>query len=294
MNQACIWTLVVLAVVVVAALIAIGVIVGLQQQQQRTAPNLAARLADVGDEWDAIGYAAPRSSAISAAQAPRLGVPSDSAALPVEVQAQAVFDSLQANPPNGGCFAPLQAQYNAQNALMQENDAFVPSYQQVIKNLPATQQMNLQQQWGATNIGPQTREGIDQLSAVTLDAATRGPNEDFDLRVQQTEGAGGASVAKIYAGTSGAERKGISLINQKSRMTDPSKLLPRVDPSRQSERLVQAGPSIADIARRVPQAADIMKSLKAARGSGFGGSALAQQLPRDKPPLYTQGLNAFR
>lgn len=295
MNQACIWTLVVLAVVVVAALIAIGVIVGLQQQQRAAqaaaaVPNLAARLADV-DDSAALGFAAPHASAIPLSQVPRLGVPADGGALlPIEVQAHAVFDNVQANPPLGGCFAPVHAHYNAQNALMQENDAFVPSFQQVLKGLPATQEMNLQQQWQATNIGPQTREGIDQLSATTLDAVTRGADEDFGARVQQTDGVG--SVAKIYGSAGGdarIERKGIALINQKSRMTDPSKLLPRVDPARQSERLVQAGPSIADIARRVPQAADIMKALKASRGS-----VLAQQLPRDKPPLYTQGLNAFR
>ena len=205
---------------------------------------------------------------------------------PIDRQANVVFDRVAehgAHPSLRNCYAPASATYSPEQDLLQGNDALVPPYQQALKQLPAMRSLNLQQEFPGTNIGPLARSGIDAMAPVTLDAETRDSDEDFHARVAQTEGVG---VNNIYKRK--GDRKGISLINQKSRLVDPTKMLPRVDPSRQSERLVQAGPSIEDIGRRVPQAADIMRLLRASRG------ASSHCIAKDRPPLYTEGLNAFR
>ena len=181
-----------------------------------------------------------------------------------------------------GCYAP-PATYNAAQDLEPVDQGLVPPYQAAVQNLPAMQKAHMQEEYPGTGIGPSTREGIDPISNSTFDSTTFGPDEDYQERVKQTEGVG---VSAIY---SRGDKKGISMINQKSRMVDPTKMVPQVDPSRQSERMVQAGPSIEDIGCRVPKAADIMRLLRASRGN-----ALSHQIPRDKPPIYTEGLNAFR
>lgn len=303
-KQACMWTLIILAVVVLAALIAIGVVIGMQQSKKNEAPaaasdelsaNAAANngsngaLAATANNGNAAGnaqsYPAPHAPHVQPALAPTMGG-ADQPHMdnhPIERQARAVFEASKTHPDLHGCYAPVDQHYDPSQQLMQENPAMVPPYQQVLKDLPATQRMNFQQEFAGTNIGPNAREGIDLLAPTTLDTATTSPEQDFDFRVKQTEGAG---VSNIYRRGDG---KGIALINQKSRMTDPTKLLPQVDPERQNERMVQAGPSIADIGCRVPKAADIMKMLRASRGS-----VLSHTIPRDKPPLYTEGLNAVR
>lgn len=202
---------------------------------------------------------------------------------PIEQQANAVFDATQGHPALHGCFAPVSANYDPAQDMLQGSPSLVPPYQAALKSLPAMQTLNFQQEFPGNNIGPNTREGIDTLATTSLDASTRSEDDDFHARVQQTEGVG---VSNIY---SRGDRKGIALINQKSRMVDPTKMLPQVDPARQSERMVQAGPSIADIGCRVPKSADIMRLLRASRGA-----ALSHSIPRDKPPVYTEGLNAFR
>lgn len=190
--------------------------------------------------------------------------------------ARANMSSLQ------GCFAP-PANYDPAQELVPPSPDFVPPYQAALSRLPAMRHMDFQQEYPGTGIGPSAREGIDATTTTTFDSTTFGPDEDYDDRVRATKGVG---VSSIY---SRGDNKGISMINQKSRMLDPTKMLPNVDPSRQSERMVQAGPSIEDISCRVPKAADIMKLLRASRGS-----ALSNTIPRDRPPVYTEGLNAFR
>lgn len=181
-----------------------------------------------------------------------------------------------------GCFVP-PATYSPMQDLVPADPAFVPPYQAALSNLPAMQHMDFQQEFPGNGIGPSTREGIDSMSSVSLDSTTFGPDDDYDARVRATKGVG---VSAIY---SRGDNKGISLINQKSRMLDPTKMLPNVDPARQSERMVQAGPSIEAIACRTPKSADIMRLLRASRGN-----ALSHSIPKDKPPIYTEGLNAFR
>ena len=202
---------------------------------------------------------------------------------PIEQQANAVFNATTDNPALQGCFAPVSSTYNPEQDMLQGSASLMPPYQAALKSLPAMRSLNFQQEFPGTNIGPNTREGIDTLATTSLDSSTRSEDDDFYARVQQTEGVG---VSNIY---SRGDRKGIALINQKSRMVDPTKMLPNVDPARQSERMVQAGPSIADIGCRVPKASDIMRLLRASRGA-----ALSHTIPKDKPPVYTEGLNAFR
>lgn len=229
---------------------------------------------------------APHSKEVTSNLAPFMGAGDTQNFLdnhPLEQQARAVFEDTKNHPDLHGCYGPASDTYDPAQDLMRENPAMVPPYQQTLKELPAIRQMNLNQQFAATNIGPHAREGIDSLAPMSLDTINNEESYDFQSRVKQTEGAGVTSIYKPGDG------KGISLINQKSRMTDPTKLLPRVDESRQNERMVQAGPSIADIGCRVPKAADIMKMLRASRGS-----ALTHSIPRDKPPIYTEGLNAYR
>ena len=179
---------------------------------------------------------------------------------PMEEQARAIYEASKNHPDFYGCYAPAGDKYSPGQELMQENPALVPPYQQALKSLPAMRTMNYQQEFPGNDIGPNTREGIDTMTTISLDTTTRSDEDDFQARVQQTEGVG---VSNIYRRGDG---KGIALINQKSRMVDPTKMLPNVDPSRQSERMVQAGPSIADIGCRVPKAADIMRLLRASRG----------------------------
>lgn len=181
-----------------------------------------------------------------------------------------------------GCYRP-PASYDPSEALSPTEPALVPPYQAAVQSLPAMQQAHFQQEYAGTGIGPSRREGIDPISSSTFDSTTFGPDEDYGERVKQTAGVG---VSAIYSRGDG---KGISLINQKSRMLDPTKMLPQTSEACQADRMVQAGPSIADIKNRVPKAADIMRMLRASRGN-----ALSYQIPREKPPLYTEGLNAFR
>lgn len=214
---------------------------------------------------NAIQSAQASNGATSAAgQYPHLGVP--------QVNMQGLH----------GCFAPPPA-YSPTQDIVPADPAFVPPYQAALSNLPAMQQADFQQEFPGNGIGPSAREGIDSMSTVSLDSTNFGPEDDYDARVRATKGVG---VSAIY---SRGDNKGISLINQKSRMLDPTKMLPNVDPARQSERMVQAGPSIEAISCRTPKAADIMRLLRASRGN-----ALSHTIPKDKPPIYTQGLNAFR
>lgn len=201
---------------------------------------------------------------------------------PLESQARDVHRDTFGHPALNGCYT-ADPSYRASQDLLQENPALVPPYQAALRQLPAVRSMNYQQEYPGTGIGPNAREGIDTLSNISLDSTTLSEDDDFSARVKQTEGAG---VSSIYRRGDG---KGIALINQKSRMVDPTKMLPHVAPGRESERMVQAGPSIADIGCRVPKAADIMRLLRASRGS-----ALSHTIPRDRPPVYTEGLNAFR
>lgn len=202
---------------------------------------------------------------------------------PIEQQARAVHQSLY-NHPDLPCFEPRDPCYDPAQSLLTESAGLVPSYQQKLKNLPAMRHLNLQQENPATGFGPNTRQGIDTLASQTLGRQERDEGESLGARVTQTAGAPDG-LAGIYGR---GDTKGISMINQKSRMTDPTKMLPRADPAQEQHRMVQAGPSIADIGCRVPKAADIMRMMRG------GSSVLSNTIPRDKPPVYTEGLNAFR
>lgn len=202
---------------------------------------------------------------------------------PLEQQAREKHAGLYNNP-HIPCFEPASTCYDPAQSLLQETDAQVPAYQRALKNLPAMHQMNFQQQFPANNIGPHTRQGIDTMASLSLDSGVKGEDETFQARVDQTAGSTDG-MAGIYGR---ADTRGISMINQKSRMTDPTKMLPRADPSQEANRMVQAGPSIEEIGSRVPKAADILKMMKSS------SSVLSHTIPRDKPPLYTEGLNAFR
>lgn len=203
---------------------------------------------------------------------------------PLEVQARAVHAALQ-NPQTGlPCYEPAQQDYSPSQELLSESNALVPSYQQQLKQMPATQQLNLQQATAATNVGPNVYQGIDSHAVADLDSSVYDAADTFDQHVRQTAGAT-AGIAGIYGA---CDTKGISMINQKSRMVNPLSMLPHADPSQQANRMVQAGPSIADIACKVPRQADIMRMMRS------GASVLSQTIPADKPPLYTEGLNAFR
>lgn len=202
---------------------------------------------------------------------------------PIEQQARAIHRSLY-NHPDLPCFEPRDPCYDPAQSLLTESPGLVPSYQQRLKDLPAMRHLNLQQENPATGFGPNTRQGIDTLASETLGRQERDEGESLGARVTQTAGAPDG-LAGIYGR---GDTKGISMINQKSRMTDPTKMLPRADPAQEQHRMVQAGPSIADIGCRVPKAADIMRMMRG------GSSVLSNTIPRDKPPVYTEGLNAFR
>lgn len=204
--------------------------------------------------------------------------------LHTEAQADRLHRTLQQQGTNfaGGCFV-ADTQYDAAANLPTESPLLVPTYQAALKNLPAMQSAHLQQAFPGNNIGASAREGIDGSTTVTFDNTPFDEKEDYEARVKQTKGVG---ISSIYAKGDGL---GMSLINQKSRMVDPAKMLPNAKPGQESERLVQVGPSIAEISCRVPKAADLMRMLRASRGS-----ALGQSIPRDRPPIYTTGLNSVR
>lgn len=202
---------------------------------------------------------------------------------PLERQARAVHQELY-NHPNLPCYEPANACYDPAQGLLTETPSMVPSYQQRLKELPAMRQLNLQQENPATGFGKNARQGIDTLSSTSLDRQNDSDSDSLNSRVMQTAGAANG-LAGIYGR---GDTKGISMINQKSRMTDPTKMLPRADPSQEQHRMVQAGPSIADIGCRVPKATDLMRMMRG------GSSVLSNTIPRDKPPVYTEGLNAYR
>lgn len=211
-------------------------------------------------------------------------VVADPDSLHTEAQADRLHRSLQQQGTElaGGCFV-ADTQYDAAANLPTESPLLVPAYQAALKNLPAMQTAHLQQAFPGNNIGASAREGIDGSTTVTFDNTTFDEKDDYEARVKQTQGVG---ISSIYAKGDGL---GMSLINQKSRMVDPAKMLPNAKPGQESERLVQVGPSIAEISCRVPKAADLMRMLRASRGS-----ALSQSIPRDRPPIYSTGLNAVR
>lgn len=202
---------------------------------------------------------------------------------PLEAQARAVHAGLYNNR-DLPCYEPADRCYDPAQSLLTETPSLVAPYQQRLKDLPAVRPMALQQENAATGFGQNTRQSIDTLSSTTMDKENTSDMDSMDSRVVQTAGAGNG-LAGIYGR---GDTKGISMINQKSRMTDPSKMLPRADPAQEQHRMVQAGPSIADIACRVPKAADLMRMMRG------GSSVLSNTIPRDRPPVYTTGLNAFR
>lgn len=202
---------------------------------------------------------------------------------PLETQARAVHASLYNNR-DLPCYEPADRCYDPAQSLLTEAPSMVAPYQQRLKDLPAVRQMSLQQENAATGMGQNTRQSIDTLSATTMDKENTSEMDSLDSRIVQTAGSGNG-LAGIYGR---GDTKGISMINQKSRMTDPAKMLPRADPAQEQHRMVQAGPSIADIGCRVPKAADLMRMMRG------GSSVLSNTVPRDKPNYYTQGLNAFR
>jgi len=225
-------------------------------------------------------YAAARDAACAATA---MGGPAA-----VDAQARAVFGQVATDPRINTCFetvAPDADAYDPQAQLRKGDDAFVSPAQKRLRALPAMQRRNLNQQTPATGIGANVRQGVDAMASSSFDAANGDDDASYAARVQQTAGAGGA-LAGIYANDATA---GISLINQKSRMVDPARLMPHAQPGDESKRMVQAGPSIADIQRHVPSVTDIMRMQRYG-----GGSVLSHQIPRERPPLYTMGLNAFR
>jgi hypothetical protein len=229
-------------------------------------------------------FTKPKSAAASDSVS-RTSNSSAAAGTDTAAQAERLFDEVQQRDASSLADAgySLSGDYDARANLPAENPNMVPAYQAALKNLPAMQSAHLQEAFAGNNIGASAREGIDGSTTVTFDSDSFGDGEDYDARVRQTKGVG---IGSIYAKGDGL---GMSLINQKSRMVDPAKMLPRATPGQESERLVQVGPSIAEIGCRVPQAADLMRMLRASRGSAF-----SQQIPRDRPPVYTTGLNSVR
>ena len=94
----------------------------------------------------------------------------------------------------------------------------------------------------------------------------------------------GDTASEIYARS---KSNGIALLNRGA-IRDPEKMLPRADPNTEYMRLFQVGASIADIQKNLPKTKDLMK-LARDRPAG-----LPFQIPTEKPPLYTDGINCER
>lgn len=94
----------------------------------------------------------------------------------------------------------------------------------------------------------------------------------------------GDTASEIYARS---KSNGIALLNRGA-IRDPEKMLPRADPDTEYMRLFQVGASIADIQKNLPKTKDLMK-LARDRPAG-----LPFQIPTEKPPLYTDGINCER
>lgn len=94
----------------------------------------------------------------------------------------------------------------------------------------------------------------------------------------------GDSASQIYAR---AKSNGIALLNRGA-IRDPEKMLPRADPNSEYMRLFQVGASIADIQKNLPKTTDLMKLARERPGG------LAFQIPAEKPPLYSEGINCER
>ena len=202
---------------------------------------------------------------------------------PLEVQARAIHAGLYNNR-DIPCYEPADRCYDPAQQLQTEAPSTVAPYQQRLKDLPAVRPMALQQENAATGFGQNTRQSIDTLSSTTMDKENTSDADSLDSRITQTAGTTNG-MSGIYGR---GDTKGISMINQKSRMVDPTKMLPRADPSQEQHRMVQAGPSIEDIGCRVPKAADLMRMMRG------GSSVLSNTIPRDRPPVYTTGLNSVR
>jgi len=94
----------------------------------------------------------------------------------------------------------------------------------------------------------------------------------------------GDTASEIYAR---AKSNGIALLNRGA-IRDPEKMLPRADPNSEYMRLFQVGASITDIQKNLPKTSDLMKMARERPGG------LAFQIPAEKPPLYTEGVNCER
>jgi len=94
----------------------------------------------------------------------------------------------------------------------------------------------------------------------------------------------GDSASEIYAR---ARPNGIALLNRGA-IRDPHKMLPTAKSGDEKLRKFQVGASIADIQKHLPKTTDLMKMARD-RPSG-----LSFQIPLEKPPLYTEGINCER
>lgn len=94
----------------------------------------------------------------------------------------------------------------------------------------------------------------------------------------------GDSASEIYAR---ARPSGIALLNRGA-IRDPEKMLPRAQPGDEKYRRFQVGASIADIQKHLPKTTDLMKMARR-RPAG-----LSFQIPRERPPFYTEGINCER
>jgi hypothetical protein len=124
-------------------------------------------------------------------------------------------------------------------------------------------------------------EAFNQFNADKLASRAPGAKEDMftDAAIVR-----GDNASEIYAR---ARPNGIAMLNRGA-IRDPEKMLPRVDPSVEANRLFKVGASISDIQKYLPKTTDLMKMARE-RPSG-----LAFSIPPEKPPLYTEGVNCER
>lgn len=122
-------------------------------------------------------------------------------------------------------------------------------------------------------------EAHNELSRVQHGTAT----EDADLYVTASKSQGD-SASEIY---SRATSSGISLLNRGA-IRDPEKMLPTAKAGDEVNRLFKVGASISDIQKHLPKTTDLMRMARD-RPSG-----LSFQIPAEKPPLYTEGINCER
>jgi hypothetical protein len=124
-------------------------------------------------------------------------------------------------------------------------------------------------------------EAFNKFNADKLANLAPGPKDDMytDAAIVR-----GDNASEIYAR---ARPNGIALLNRGA-IKDPEKMLPRVDPSVEKNRLFKVGATIEDIQKYLPKTTDLMKMARE-RPSG-----LAFSIPPEKPPLYTEGVNCER